>query len=163
MKEAVKGYPFLRKAVVVPVDAPSQVSDQPKTLEETVAGAIHRAKGAFRDCDLSFGIEDGLMAVPETLTGFMNVCVCAVYDGKKTGLGLSSAFEYPPKAVQLIMEEGLDINQAFYEMKLTANPKIGSAEGAVSILTKGKWKRRDTVRQSITAALINLENEGLYQ
>lgn len=73
----------------------SSVSNQPKSLDETVRGAMNRALGSFVDCSYSFGIESGLMAVPNTKSGFMDVCVCAIYDGTEYHIGLSSAWEAP--------------------------------------------------------------------
>ncbi|MCU0652716.1 MAG: inosine/xanthosine triphosphatase [Candidatus Pacebacteria bacterium] len=161
VEETIGNYDFLAGARVTGIDVGSGVADQPKSLEETVAGAKNRAKNSFTDCDLSVGIEDGLMAVPGTRTGYMNTSVCAFYDGKNYHLGFSAAFEYPPKAVELV-ESGRDINQAFYELGLTRDPKIGSAKGAIGILTKDRWIRKDTVKQSLTAALIQLDNKKLY-
>jgi inosine/xanthosine triphosphatase len=162
LKEIAKIYPLIAGASISSLDVSSQVSPQPKTLEETIRGAKERAKAAFSGCDLSFGIEDGLIEIPQTISGFMNVCVCAVYDSEKFYLGFSSAFEYPEKITKMLFREGLDVNQAFYELGLTKNKKIGSFEGAVSVLTKGRWKRSDTVKQAITSALVILENRDLY-
>jgi non-canonical (house-cleaning) NTP pyrophosphatase len=75
---------------------------------------------------------------------------------------MSSAFEYPEKIVKILFREGLDVNQAFFEAGLTKNKKIGSFEGAVGILTKGRWQRADTVKQSIISALVALDNKELY-
>jgi len=169
-KETIDGYDFLNGAVVEGIDAGSGVADQPKSLEETIQGAQNRAKNAFEGgCealslekgDLAIGIEDGLMTVPQALTGFINVCVAALYDGKRFYLGISSGFEYPPKAIELV-KNGQDINQAFYALGLTDDPKIGSDRGAIGILTKGRWVRKDTVKQALTAALIQLDNQDLY-
>lgn len=162
LKETIKDYPLLQTASVTGLDSCSGVSDQPKSLEETIEGAKKRAKSAFCACDLSFGIEDGLMKVPGASTGYMNICVCAVYDVENYYLGISSAFEYPEKIIKMLFREGLDVNQAFFEAGLTKNKKIGSDQGAVAILTKNRWRRADTVRQSIISALIALENKELY-
>jgi len=162
LHEIIADYDFWGKTAVKGIKTDSGVSKQPKNLAETVRGARNRAKNAFKDCGLSLGIEDGLMALPGSLTGFANVTVAAFFDGRRYYLGLSSAFEYPPKAIKLV-KKGLDINQAFYKMGLTSNPKIGSAQGAVGILTKGRWKRKDTIKQAIIAALIQLDNKNLYQ
>ncbi len=162
LKEIIADYDFLKSGAAESIDADSGVDDQPKSIEETIRGAQNRAKGAFIDCDLAVGIEDGLMAVPESLTGFMNITVAAFYDGQRFYLGLSSAFEYPLKAVGLV-KEGMDINQAFYKLGLTKNPSVGSAEGAIGILTRGRWQRKDTVKQAIISALIQLENKEWYQ
>lgn len=161
LRETIAGYDFLKNAAVLGLEADSGVSEQPKNIEEIVRGAQNRARNAFKDCELSVGVEDGLMRVPETRTGFMNVTVAAFYDGKRFYLGTSAGFEYPPGIIELV-QKGLDINQAFYQMELTGDHKIGSAQGAVGILTKGRWTRKDTAKQALVAALIQLDNKNLY-
>lgn len=162
VREAIRDYAFLSNAEVAGIDANSEVSEQPKSVGETIRGAMNRAKSAFRDCDYSFGLEDGLMRVPNTKTDYMNICACAIYDGKNHHIGLSSAFEYPPHVTKLVFEEGLDINQAFHRVGLTKNPKVGSAEGAVGILTHGRLLRKDYTKQAVMMALIHVENSKLF-
>jgi len=164
--EIAADYEFLSGAKVEGIDVSSGVADQPKNLAETVRGAKNRARAAFlaggaRPGDLSVGIEDGLMAVPGTLTGYMNIGICAFYDGKRYYLGTSAAFEYPPKAIELV-KKGMDINQAFYSLGLTENQSVGSAQGAIGILTRGRWSRKETAKQALIAALLQLENKELY-
>lgn len=161
LREAVGDSPELKTAEVVGMDTGSAVADQPKTLAETVRGAQNRARACFHDCDFSVGIEDGLMAVPGTLTGFMNVGVCAFYDGKRFYLGTSAAFEYPPKAIGLV-SKGFDINQAFHMLGMTDDPKVGSSEGAIGVLTRGRWTRKDTAKQAVIAAMLQVENKDWY-
>jgi inosine/xanthosine triphosphatase len=162
VREAIQDYDFLAGAEVVGMEVASEVAEQPKTRDETMKGAMNRARKAFKDCDYSVGIEAGLMKVPNTKTDYMNATVCAIYDGKGYHLGMASAFEYPPEVTKLVFKEGLDINEAFYKVGLTENPKIGSAEGAIGILTKGRITRKGYTKQSITMALIHLENARLY-
>ena len=161
VREAVRDYDFLSNAEVIGVDFNSEVSEQPKTIDETVRGAMNRARSAFRECKYSFGIEDGSMRVPNTKTGYMNICACAIYDDQEYHMGLSSAFEYPHDVAKLVFEDGLDLNQAFYRTGLTKNPKVGSAEGVVSILTRGRLLRKEYTKQAITMALILVENSKL--
>ena len=165
VKEILKEYSDLedfKNCEVIGIKTDSLVSDQPKSMDETIQGAINRAKGCFLDCDYSFGLESGLMKVPETKTGYKDFTCCAIFDGKKIHLGLSSAFEYPIKVTKMVFDEGLDINQAFFKMGLTENPNLGSAEGAIGFLTKGRILRRDYTKQAIYMALIHLENPRLY-
>lgn len=162
VKEVIRNYDFLSKAEITGIDVPSQVPDQPKSMNKTIQGAINRANNAWSDCQYSFGLESGLMKVPHTKTGYMDFCACAIFDGKKHHLGLSSAFEYPLKVTQLVLKEGLDINQAFYKTGLTANSKVGSFAGAIGILTKGKLLRKEHTKQAIIMALIHLENKKLF-
>jgi inosine/xanthosine triphosphatase len=164
VKEAIREYDFLSKAEVISaevVDA-SGVSEQPRSMDETIRGAMNRAKAAFVNCDYSVGIEDGLMKVPHTKTDYMNICACAIYDGRECHIGLASAYEYPREVIRLVIEEGLDINQAFHKAGLTENPKIGGAEGAIGVLTHGRLLRKDYAKQAVVMALIHLENSKLF-
>ena len=61
VKEVIENYDFLLNAEVFGLKISSQVSTQPKSLDETIHGAMNRAKNSFKDCNYSFGIEDGLM------------------------------------------------------------------------------------------------------
>lgn len=159
VQEILQDYQHLKDALVLAEETSSGVADQPKSLEETVKGAMNRARGAFKDCDYCFGIESGLMAVPGTKTGFMDVCVCAIFDGKEYHIGLSSAWEAPSKVVKHMLEDGLNMNQAALKAGLTDNPKIGSAEGLVGIVTKGRLTRKEYTKESVRTALIHLETD----
>lgn len=156
--EIIGEYPHLANSEVEGVSVLSGVSDQPKSLEETINGAINRAKNSFENCDYGVGLESGLMLVPKTKSGYMDVCVCAIYDGKEYHLGLSSAWEFPNKDVMdLIIKEGLDMSQAINKAGMTNNNKIGSEEGAIGILTKGRMTRKEYTKQALRTALIHLE------
>lgn len=159
VEEILKDYPYLAAAEVIGAETDSGVANQPKSLEETVAGSKNRAKNAFIDCDYSIGLESGLMAVPGTKSGFMDVTVCAIYDGREFYLGLSSSWEFPnTEIMKTILEEGLDMSQAINKHGLTNNPAIGSEEGAIGILTKGRLTRKEYTKQALRTALIHLDN-----
>lgn len=161
VQETVLDYEILKGALVEGINASSGVSDQPKSLEETVDGAINRAKNAFIDCDYSFGIESGLITVPKTKSGFMDLCFCAIYDGKDIHLGCSSVFEIPQKIMDLI-HDGMNMQDACFAAGLTDNKNLGSAEGLIGILTKGRVTRLAYTKQAIISALIHLENKNLF-
>jgi inosine/xanthosine triphosphatase len=162
LEEIISDYELLKNAEVVALNVLSEVSEQPKTLEETVKGANNRAKNAWQDCEYSFGIESGIFEVPYTKTGYMDVTVCSIFDGKNNHLGISSMFEYPKKVTELILKGDHDISQAYKEIGLTSAKKLGEEEGAVGQLTKGRIIRTDYNKQAITMALIHLENPELY-
>ncbi len=166
VRETLKFYPVFNKVTVDFLEVSSGVSDQPLSLEETIQGAMNRAKTAFqsnRIFNYSFGIESGLFSVPYTETGFMNICACAIYNGHQFFIGLSSAFECPSQAIKLMVDEKLDMNQAFKKLGITHNPKLGSAEGTIGILTNGRINRLEYTKQAIIMALIKLENSGLFE
>ncbi len=163
VKELALEYPMLAGASIEGVAVPSGISDQPKSLEETVRGATNRAKAAFVNADYSFGLESGLVEVPYTKTGMMDLCVCAIYDGKDIHLGLSSAFE-PPKSVAILMhEQGMNMSDATAAAGLTTNKNVGAAEGLIGILTHGRLTRLGYTKQAVTTALIHLENSHLFK
>jgi inosine/xanthosine triphosphatase len=162
VKETITEYPMFRDAEVFSFDVSSGVSDQPKSIEEIIKGAKNRALACFKDCDFSFGHESGIAKIPETKTGFMNIDVCAIYDGDKYHLGVSPCFEYPIKVMKHVIEDNDDINQAFSKVGLTDKKALGSEEGAIGLLTKGRMPRKEFTKHSIRMAIIHLENPDLY-
>lgn len=158
VREIIRDYPHLAAAEIVGVKAASGVSEQPKSLDETIAGAMNRARGAFHDARYAIGIESGLFAVPHTKSGYMDVCVAAIYDGKEFHLGLSSAWEFPdPNITRLILDEGLDMSQAINKAGLTRSTTIGSEEGAIGIMTRGRLDRKEYTKQALQMALIHID------
>lgn len=163
VREILQNYPDLAHYEIIGINVESGVDEQPKSLEETVQGAINRARAVFNDCCVySFGIESGLMKVPQTKTGKMDFCVCAIYDGMQHHLGLSCAFEFPIKINQMIHELCIDANEAVYRCGLTRDKKMGSSEGIIGLLTGGRMTRKDYTKQAVQTALIHLENKSLY-
>ena len=162
VKETANLYDFLSNSEINCVDVNIEVFGQPKSLNETVEGAMNRAKNSFVNCDLSIGIEAGLIQVPHTKSGFMDIQAACIYDGKNFHFGLSSAFEFPKKVMDLVLNSNLDASQAFHKLGLTDKIKIGNSEGGIGLLTKGKIIRKDLIKQALMNALIHLENPGLF-
>lgn len=158
VKEIILDYPLLASGEVSGVDVSSGVSEQPKTLEETLRGAMNRAKEAFQHCDYSFGIESGLIEVPYTKTGYMDLTACIIYDGTENYVGLSSAWEIPEVVHKFVKEEGCDLNEATYKAGLSQSTKVGSAEGLIGIMTKGRLTRKEYTKEALRTALIHLEH-----
>ena len=160
VKEVLLTYGFANPEVIgVPVTI--EIFGHPKTLKKIVKGAMDRARQAFQDCDYSVGIEGGLMNVPYTQTGHMEVAVCAFYDGKRFFLGLSPAFEWPKEVVNLI-RNGLDGSQALKEAGITNHHKIGTKEGGIGIFTKGNMNRKEYNKNAVAMALIQIVNPSYY-
>ena len=162
VRETIKDYDFLKDAEVEGINTKSGVSDQPKSIEETIEGAINRAKSVFKNCDLSFGIESGLMKVPHTKSGYMDFTACAIFDGTQIHIGLSCAWEAPKKINELMHNEGLDMEQAVLKLGLSDDPKIGSKNGLIGLMTKDRLTRKEYTKQAVRTSLIHLENKELY-
>jgi inosine/xanthosine triphosphatase len=158
LKEIIADYQNLKDTEIVSEEIPSGVNDQPKSLDQTVLGAINRSKNIHNnDCSYSFGIESGLMKVPNTKSGYMDVCACSIFDGKECHIGLSSAWEAPQIVNKYIIEDGMNMNDAAHKAGLTENSKIGSAEGLIGIMTKGRLTRKDYTKEAIRTALIHID------
>lgn len=158
VREALAEYPRFAKVEIIETDVPSGVSDQPASLEETVRGATNRAKAAFENCDYAVGLESGLMHVPGTRTGYMDVCVAAIYDGKETHFGLSSAWELPDRAMtDLLVKKGMNLTDALNTLGFVDNPNIGREEGALGFFTEGRLTRKDYTKQALHMALIHIK------
>jgi inosine/xanthosine triphosphatase len=144
---------------IIGVDVNVELFGHPKNIQETVEGAIGRAKEAFKDCEYSFGIEGGLMEVPHAKTGYMEVGVCAVYDGTYTHIGLGPAYEWPADVAKLILSGKADASLAFKQLGYTAHEKIGAQPGGIiGYLTEGRLTREDFTKYSIIMALVQMEN-----
>lgn len=158
VRELLGDYPFLAGASVRGLEVPSEVSAQPMSLEETVRGAMNRARNAFADCDLSIGIESGLMPVPYSKTGHMAVCAGVVHDGREYHLGISSLFECPKDVTDMITA-GVPMAEAFHRCGYTTNPKLAASEGVIGVLTKGRIDRKQYTMQALRMAFIHLERQ----
>ena len=155
-------FPEFSEVAVISVDVDSGVSKQPKSMEQTTKGAMNRAKNAFKNCDISIGLESGLMEFPNTKSGYMDVTMCAIYDGKKFHLGGSSLFEYPKSIVDLLFSKGYEVDEAAKESGFTESSCVGKEQGMISLLTKGKLNRKDYSKQAVLTALIHLLNPEHY-
>lgn len=166
LEEIIKDYPQFTGATIHPFFVPSEIAEQPLSLEETIRGAKNRAKNAYAACNAchySFGIESGLFEATGVQTGFLEACICCIFDGRDFHIGLSCGFEIPPPILALVLDKNRDLGQACYESGITANSKLGAAEGLIGILTKGRVNRKEYTKQCITTALIQLENAVWYQ
>jgi inosine/xanthosine triphosphatase len=164
VKNAAALYPKkFPNAEVVGVDVKVEQFGHPKNIKEIVEGAIDRAKQAFVDCDYSFGLESGMIEVPHTKTGYVEIQACIIYDGKNTCIGFCEAFEWPVKAAELILKGEADGSAAIKKIGLTEHEKIGDVKGgAIGLLTGGRITREDQVKHSIIMAMMQLEHPELY-
>ena len=164
VKAAVALYPNLFKdAQIEGVAIETERFGHPKDIKETITGAIERAKKAYLSCNYSIGLEGGLIEVPFSKTGFMEIGACAIYNGESYFLGLSPAFEWPKKVTEMIISGEADASQAFKMLNLTEHEKLGAVKGGiVGFLSNGRLTREEFTKQSIIMALIQLEHPGLY-
>lgn len=164
VEEAVRLYPKLfPEPEVSGLDVAIDLYGHPQNLEETIKGARDRAGQAFQNCAYSFGLEGGLIEVPYTKTGFMEIGVCAIYDGQGFALGLTPAFEWPKQVTRMILAGEADASQALKQLGLTDHEKLGTTKsGAAGFLTDDRATRQNIIKDSIIMAMIQLEHPELY-
>ena len=159
--------PFFALVDVVGADAPSGVDPQPLGFAEIVAGARNRARASHSPghCDLAAGIEDGLIAVSEVATGWLNVGCCVLFDGAREGLGFSAGFEYPPDCVAVATRSprtpiGDAFDRRFAPRAGARDP--GPGAGNIGRLTEGALTRAEYGAQAVTCAWLRFLHPELY-
>jgi len=159
--------PFFAAIEVLGSDARSGVAAQPLGLAEIIAGARNRARAshALGGCDLAAGIEDGLVAVPQAATGWLNVGCCVLFDGAREGLGLSAGFEYPPDcAAAATASTRTPIGDAF-DACFAPRPGArdpGPGAGNIGRLSEGALTRAEYGAQAVTCAFVRFLRPELY-
>lgn len=133
---------------MVGVDVPSGVSDQPMSLDETVQGAVNRAKAAFAavpGCELAFGLEGGVMEMAGRTILFG---VAAVFDGKEVSAAQTGGVPLPD-AWGEALKNGEELGPYMAKIFKDYNRKIG----AMPFLTRGVILREEEFSMAVKGAL----------
>ena len=124
--------------VVIGVKVPSGISDQPKSDEETMQGAINRAIAARaeQDADFGIGIEGGFHLV----NGRYFECgwVAVAHRDGRVGIGSSARFELSKKIIEPILA-GKELAEVIDE--LAGESDIRNNQGAMGIISAGHLPR----------------------
>lgn len=158
---------FYDELRVEPVSTESGVSTQPLGFEEIVTGARNRARASYapQDCDFAVGLEDGLIPVEGTETGYVNMGCCLIFDGALESLGFSAGFEYPTACVEAAIGPqrvpvGGSFDALFSAPEGWTDP--GRGAGNIGRLTGGALTRTDYAAQAVTCAFVRLLHPKLY-
>lgn len=143
-------------------DVNSGVLEQPRNLRDIVLGSKNRAKKSFKNCNYSVGLESGIVEFPYSESGFQDICVCSIFDGKIYYQGTSGGFEVPRSLVCLILKKDLDLSQATRESGFTNEIKIGAKNGIIGLLTNDRITRKTQIKQAIAMAMPRLVNPQFY-
>jgi inosine/xanthosine triphosphatase len=141
-------------AEVSGVSVSSGVPDQPWGDDETIRGAVARARAArdATDADIGVGIEGGVVEIED---GTVRTCAWAAAvtrDGLQ-GVGGSLAMTLPPRVAALV-RNGMELGHAMDALSGTHNVKQGA--GAVGILTHGLVTRQQAYEVLVAYALAPL-------
>jgi inosine/xanthosine triphosphatase len=151
--------PLAPHAMIEGVTVASTVPDQPIGDEETIRGAVTRAKAALAatGADLGVGIEGGVVDDE----GGMRTCAwAAIVDaGGRSGVGGSLAMALPPRVAEMI-RGGMELGHAMDTLIGAHDTKRGA--GAVGILTRGLVDRQRAYEILVTYAAARFINEKIY-
>ena len=139
----------------------STVPDQPVGDDETIRGAIARARAALAatGADLGVGSEGGVV---EDADGGMRTCAwAAIVDARgHTGVGGSLAMALPPRVAEMI-RAGIELGHAMDALVGAHDTKRGA--GAVGILTAGLVDRQRAYEVLVTYAVARFVTPELYR
>lgn len=125
---------------VVSIDAPSGVSAQPMSDEETINGAINRAKVAAEkgDAHIGIGLEGGVQRSPNGL--FLCNWGALSVNGKDP-LIAGGARILLPESISRKLLEGAELGPIMDEYAQRQN--VRKNEGAIGIFTNGQINRKE--------------------
>jgi len=156
------------------VQAPSGVSDQPSSDEETFLGALNRARHLTKlhpEADFWVGIEGGVQdcgfeACQDEMMAFAWVVVVGNSNATKQrsaerliGKGRTGTF-FLPKAVVNLIRQGMELGAADDAVFGRSNSK--QENGAVGLLTGDVIDRATLYEGAVALALIPFRNQELY-
>jgi len=133
------------------LDVPSGVSEQPKSDEESLRGAMNRVEAArsrIRDADYYVGIEAGIEDGPE---GMMSFSWQLVWHNEKISRTKTQTIFLPERLAELI-RQGYELGHAIDILFKQENSK--QKQGAVGVLTEGLVTRERLYYNSLVLALI---------
>ena len=147
-------------ASVEGIEVASGVPDQPWGDEETIRGALARARAALAaaGADLAVGFEGGVV---EDANGAVRTCAWAAVvaaDGRES-VGGSLAMPLPPAVVRAL-RAGTELGHAIDA--LTGESDTKHRGGAVAVLTAGRIDRRAAYEVILTYAMARVLRAELW-
>jgi len=146
-------------ARVEPVTVASTVRDQPFGDEETIRGALARARGAREAVcgELGVGIEGGVVDTD----GSMRTCAWAVVVDATGREGVGGSLAMPlPEGVARLVRTGVELGEAMD--RLTGEHNTKQRQGAVGILTAGLVDRQAAYEVILSYALARFLTPELW-
>lgn len=144
---------------VLPFENRAVISSQPITDNETLEGALTRAKNIRKlapEADYWVGIEGGCEDKPGGMSAFAWVVVLSQ---ERCGCGRSGEFFLPEKVAELV-RQGAELGEADDRVFSRKNSKQGN--GAIGLLTDDAIDREALYVPAVIFALIPFKNPQLY-
>lgn len=135
---------------VTPVAVDSGVSEQPRSIEETVTGAENRARRALEATDAKYGVGlEGGVARLEGAPGLWLIMWAAVTDGNRLERGGGPTLQLPTEVARKV-ENGAELGPVM-DARHDADG-IAEREGAAGVLTTGLTNRTRALGEAVACA-----------
>ncbi len=150
VREAFKAFGFDPEIVAIGI----KYNEQPLGFEDTIKGAIYRAKMALSsvDADYGIGIEAGVVRVLEYN---FNIQISAIINDDITSIGFSPAFQLPHNIESLVLK-GIELDKAVemvYGIK-----DIGEKGGIIELMSNGAIDRKELIVYALKMAIVKIIN-----
>ncbi|PGF15566.1 inosine/xanthosine triphosphatase [Natrinema sp. CBA1119] len=135
---------------VTAVAVDSGVSEQPRSIEETVRGAENRARRALAATDADFGVGlEGGVARLEGSPGLSLIMWGAVTDGDRTERGGGPTFRLPDTVAEQVAD-GSELGPVMDDLLGTEG--VAESNGAAGALTAGLTDRTRALGQAVASS-----------
>ncbi|MCX2728338.1 inosine/xanthosine triphosphatase [Thermomicrobium sp. 4228-Ro] len=141
---------------IVTLSVPSGVREQPLSDDETVLGALERARNARSavEADFGIGLESGVAPGP---LGRLYVVSWAVVVDRAGRIGVGGSERFPlPQPIAERLRAGSDLASALASVLGTEPPAGG---GTVAVWSAGRRQRVDLLAGALLLALVDLEHQ----
>ncbi|RQG97960.1 inosine/xanthosine triphosphatase [Natrarchaeobius chitinivorans] len=135
---------------VTSVAVDSGVSEQPRSVAETVTGAKNRARRAFDGSDVAYGVGlEGGVARPTDGSDLFLIMWAGVTDGSRLEVGSGPSIRLPDRIAERL-ETGEELGPVMDDVLGTDG--IAEADGAIGVLTDGMTDRTRALAHAVTCA-----------
>ena len=137
------------------VSVASGVADQPMSADETICGAIARARGALAAvprAELGLGLEGGVDFDTAHTRHWHLLSVCAAWDGHALQVAHGVRMPLPDAVGARLAAGGIELAALMDE--LFGRQGSNHAEGAYGLLSDGSITRASVFRDAVIAALV---------
>ena len=145
---------------VVNFDVDSGISDMPMNEEESIKGAINRARAAREkgNADYGFGLEGSVVEIEARM--FLTGWVAVISSEGEIGIG-SGGHILLPELIADRIRNGEELGPVMDDILHKTNTKQG--EGAVGTLTGGLKPRQQSFEDGVLYALTKFIKPDLYK
>lgn len=143
---AVKNALIEEEVAIIPCSASSKVRDQPLSAEETLQGAVNRARECLEkiEADLAIGLEGGIEFIQE------KVYLChwgALVDREQSTYITNSPLFLLPAIYQGDLQAGKNLDEVM--LHFTGIENLGSKQGAIGYFTENRLTREEVLAHMV--------------